>query len=492
MPASASAPEFIEGPSASTFLERVLPWEDADGWLNVEWKSADGRWRRQSFKHIAAMLGAIERLKRHSDVYVCMSSQAVKDQRSVANARFRKSLSLDVDVKAGCFSTPIEALQALNMFRGAVGLPRPTLFVMTAGFAGGFHCHWILDRAIAKAEWLPLAEALKEAAKRHKFTVDMTVIADAARVLRIPDTTNFKYADRPPVLLYPSIVERDYSVDEIAGPLAPYMKARATMARIGAAATAAPRITMSKVWDGMDLSENDDLTAGLFSFAEFKDAVELLTRKGWFDEHKYDHMLGLAFACGYVEITERAHTDDARALYGAVVDATGRDPVRNERRYADGLERTRARIRAGGEIITPGTIFIWAREQGRAPETAAPPTGQSPGLRAAPERHGAHAQGRAAQGDAYKVAKSRLYDAFLIAQKLGRRRIRNHLVREALTVTDMSVRSKLTFALAAFLMKSNHSPEEIVDAVVTCGFSRSASLNVLAWARKNVAKGEAA
>ena len=476
----APAPELTAAPGqAQTFLTRALPVAHADGWLNIHWKTAGGM-PGESCTSIDAMLAVIERLKPRFDVYCCMSSQAVKGQRSKQKARFLRSFYLDVDVKPGAFATPVEALQALDMFRGAVGLPRPTLYVMSGG--GGFHCHWIVDRPFAKAEWLPLAEALKEAAKRHKFTVDMNVIADAARVLRIPGTTNFKYADRPPVTLHPSIVERDYSVDEIAGPLAPYIKATATRARSGAAATDASRITMSKIWDGVDLSVNDDLGAGMFNFIEFEAAVRFLTSKGWFDQHRYDHMLALCFACAQVEITEPACGDDVRALYFAVVDAAGRNPEINEQRYADALRHTRERIRDGQEIRSPGTVFHWAHEQGWA--GLATVTGSSPG--------GMAGWTAAHEAAALRVAKSRVHDAFLIAEKLGRHRIRNHLVREALTVTDMSVRSKLVFALAALLTKSNHSPEEIVDAIVTCGFLRSASLNVLAWARKNVAKGEAA
>ncbi len=124
----------------------MLACADADGWFNLHWKTAESRWLCQSFKHVSGMLATIERLKRHSDVYVCMSSQAVNGQRLAANARFLKSLFLDVDVKPGAFATRNEALQALNMFRGGVGLPRPTLVVMTAGLTGGFHCHWSTAR----------------------------------------------------------------------------------------------------------------------------------------------------------------------------------------------------------------------------------------------------------------------------------------------------------------------------------------------------------
>jgi hypothetical protein len=93
---------------------------------------------------------------------------------------------------------------------------------------------------------------------------------------------------------------------------------------------------------------------------------------------------------------------------------------------------------------------------------------------------------------ALKVAKSRLHGAFRIAEFIGRHRIRDDLVRKALAVPDVSVRSKLMFTLAALLMKSNHSPEEIINAVVVCGFPRETGVHTFAWARKNIAKGGAA
>ena len=358
--------------SARTFLVRVLPWGEADGWFNVEWKSADGRWLRQSFKSIDALLAAIDRLKQHSDVYVCMSSQAVRDQRHAKDARFLKSLFLDVDVKAGAFLTPVEALTALNAFRAAVGLPRPTLVAMTAGLTGGFHCHWALDRPLAKDEWLKLARALKQAAKRHAFAVDLNVIADAARVLRVPGTFNRKpeYGQPRPVILHASVVERDTAVDELAGPLQPYMNtSRAFRLNSRAATAGSSHPAMSQLFAGM--ADNSDLSGGLLDFDAFKDAVMFLTGKDWFHRPHYEHMRDLAWALGAVEIAEPCLTDDARAVFDAVIAATGdRDVEKNQRLYEAGLDRTRQRLRAGEEVVTVGTIFHWAHEQGW---TAAPP-----------------------------------------------------------------------------------------------------------------------
>jgi hypothetical protein len=87
---------------------------------------------------------------------------------------------------------------------------------------------------------------------------------------------------------------------------------------------------------------------------------------------------------------------------------------------------------------------------------------------------------------ALENAKRRLRAAFLIARLHGRRRIKGDLVRAALTVDDVTLRSKLMFALAAFLLKSSHAPEEIADAVVACGLPRSVGVSACRWAQRNV------
>jgi hypothetical protein len=93
---------------------------------------------------------------------------------------------------------------------------------------------------------------------------------------------------------------------------------------------------------------------------------------------------------------------------------------------------------------------------------------------------------------ALKAAKTRLHNAFRIARMLGRHRIRDDLVRKALAVADIRVRAKLMFTLAAFLLKSNHSLEEVVAAVSECGFPRATGAAAFLWAQKNVKKGSAA
>jgi hypothetical protein len=84
-------------------------------------------------------------------------------------------------------------------------------------------------------------------------------------------------------------------------------------------------------------------------------------------------------------------------------------------------------------------------------------------------------------------AKKRLSAAFKATRILGRHRIRSSLVHIALAVPNASVRAKLMFALAAFLLESNHSTAEIIEAGVACGLPRAHGVNALRWAQKTIA-----
>jgi hypothetical protein len=126
----------------------------------------------------------------------------------------------------------------------------------------------------------------------------------------------------------------------------------------------------------------------------------------------------------------------------------------------------------------------------RAEEDAAAMAALSPATVAASSAGGATGWTAAHELAALKVAKARLHDTFVVAELLGRHRIRSSLVRACMAVSNASVRARLMFVLAAFLIKANHSPEEIVDAVSECGFPRAHGVNALLWAQKNIRKGD--
>jgi hypothetical protein len=53
------------------------------------------------------------------------------------------------------------------------------------------HVYWILKEAITVDEWKPYATSLLKLCQQHKLIIDPAVPADAARVLRVPNTNNY-------------------------------------------------------------------------------------------------------------------------------------------------------------------------------------------------------------------------------------------------------------------------------------------------------------
>ena len=130
---------------------------------------------------------------------------------TAANARYVKSLFIDMDG----YASKKDAALALHAFLEKTGLDAlGTPYVVGSG--GGLHCYWPLTAAQPVDFWKPVAENFKRLCKQEGLAIDMTVTADAARVLRVPDTTNFKkkYATPRPVRL---LTEGDiFSFDALA------------------------------------------------------------------------------------------------------------------------------------------------------------------------------------------------------------------------------------------------------------------------------------
>jgi hypothetical protein len=56
----------------------------------------------------------------------------------------------------------------------------------------GIHVYWVLSEAVPTDDWLPVALKLKQLCADNNFLADPAVTADAARVLRVPTTHNYK------------------------------------------------------------------------------------------------------------------------------------------------------------------------------------------------------------------------------------------------------------------------------------------------------------
>jgi hypothetical protein len=121
------------------------------------------------------------------NVFFALSTFEVSGKRQAANARFIKALFIDMDG----YASKKQAAIALHAFLQETGLGELGMPWMV-GSGGGLHCYWPFEEAVSIDVWKPMAENFKKLCKQKKLNIDMTVTADSARVLRIPETFNFK------------------------------------------------------------------------------------------------------------------------------------------------------------------------------------------------------------------------------------------------------------------------------------------------------------
>jgi len=116
--------------------------------------------------------------------------------RTAQNAKWFKSFWLDLDCGEGKpYESQAVALDALKQFVSETGLPRPT--VVNSGH--GVHVYWVLTNTIFYNDWKPTAEAFKKFCASYKLHADTACTADGARILRIPETLNYKGSPPLPV-----------------------------------------------------------------------------------------------------------------------------------------------------------------------------------------------------------------------------------------------------------------------------------------------------
>ncbi len=175
----------------NTFLASVL----ADEGLYCVVGLKKGAPRQTFVETIDEIDGVVDGLVSQGyDAYFgCAKYLLETEGRTAKNAKWFKAFWLDLDCGENKpYDTQASALDALRQFVKATGLPRPT--IINSG--RGIHVYWALTTTISYNDWKPTAEVLKKFAASHGLHADPTVTADAARILRIPDTLNFK--DSPP------------------------------------------------------------------------------------------------------------------------------------------------------------------------------------------------------------------------------------------------------------------------------------------------------
>jgi hypothetical protein len=229
---------------ARSYLAKVIAWpESGEAYVNLHWsevKLGNDRpiWSSRACRSLDETMRAltwIRALPGKREIYVCLSSQRLAEDKTSKNGnKYRaairgqhnvvalKSIYLDIDVKGldkNSYTDLGEAIEALIKFLKDSCMPKPTVIVRSGG---GLHVYWTMARALTREEWQPLAYALAEATKQLGLKCDTQCTIDSARVLRVPDTNNYKTDPPRPVTLAGKKLELDYDPDRLWQALVPY------------------------------------------------------------------------------------------------------------------------------------------------------------------------------------------------------------------------------------------------------------------------------
>ena len=176
------------------FLAVVLPSPEKGLYCTAELTTKK---KEHNFvEHLEDLPASIVKWGDKKNIYFALSTFENSGKRTAENSRFIRSLFIDMDG----YDTKKAAAVSLNDFMVKTGLDLlGTPYIVDSG--GGLHCYWPFTKDIPVTEWKPVAENFKRLCRQENMSIDMTVTADSARVLRFPGTFNNKekYAAPRPV-----------------------------------------------------------------------------------------------------------------------------------------------------------------------------------------------------------------------------------------------------------------------------------------------------
>jgi hypothetical protein len=174
------------------FLETVL---GSDGWYcGCEITNHIKQKFYRSIEELES--AAYETDANNKNAFFSLATFVESGSRKAENAKQLKSFFLDIDCGQGRdYPSKEEGLNALQAFCRKFNFPKPLM----VDSGGGFHVYWVLSEAISVDKWQPIAEKLKHLCISNGLRIDKTVTADAARILRVPNTNNYKKETPRPV-----------------------------------------------------------------------------------------------------------------------------------------------------------------------------------------------------------------------------------------------------------------------------------------------------
>ena len=183
---------------ARSFFEQL--WADDFECAYVCGKPQGGVWTDTAVHNRNEALAEVaRRVEQGGDVYMSCATFGSANGRKAANAKEMRDFYLDLDTgadktaKGKGYATKKEAASKLIDFCRALGIAAPS--IVDSG--NGLHAHWSLDKPVPAARWKAKADDLKSLTHKYGLLADDAVTADAARVLRVPGTFNYKDPANP-------------------------------------------------------------------------------------------------------------------------------------------------------------------------------------------------------------------------------------------------------------------------------------------------------
>jgi len=172
------------------FLDLV---REGPGYL--AYKPTDGTFKQSWFSNADQALEIVDQHQSNGDVWVSMAKFPDKQlNREAIHATDLCSFWMDVDAHHGSkYKSPEEAEEVANKFIQSLRLPQPNIIHRT-GY--GVHFVWSLTDKLNLEEWSRIASKLQSLFDPLGLAAD-PITADAARILRVPGTLNFRNKDAP-------------------------------------------------------------------------------------------------------------------------------------------------------------------------------------------------------------------------------------------------------------------------------------------------------
>lgn len=171
------------------FYEKALPTQGVYcvAMIHAETK----RTRHEYVYNVDELEEVLGKYSSQTDYNVYVAPCSFQDEsRNSNNAAFGRSFFIDLDVNHGsvCYTSKEEALNALEEFVAEHDLPPP----VRIDSGGGIQAYWLFEDDVEAEEWKLVAALFKQFCMDKGLLIDPAVTADAARIMRCPETMNLR------------------------------------------------------------------------------------------------------------------------------------------------------------------------------------------------------------------------------------------------------------------------------------------------------------